>query len=709
MQSVIVKSILWQGRQGGAIFNACALSGDKYRIVAGAKAMPRPPVAGEVWEIEGIIRRHPEFGEQVEVKRAVLQKPSGRLIIQTIAASKAFPGIGEGKAKALWDAFGERLYELLSAESPEPFTAILGPDLAGVLVDGWKGLETEAAIFHWLDLHGLPVWLARKLLTIYGREVTSKLEENPYRLLAFTSWSQADRVGRAMGIAREDPRRLVAAAEATCYERLAMAHTWTSREGFVTGVGRILGCGRSMAAKATEKALDAHAIVFTGEGIQGLGPCSMERFIAARILAMAEGGMSPHHPEHLDRIFTAFTAQTGFILNEAQRKAVSLAATNPIACITGGAGVGKTTVLKAIHLACELLGLGEVHQMALSGRAAKRMRDATGREAYTIAAFIKAADSMHIKLDHKSLLVVDEASMLDLPYCYRILRRMTPESRLLLVGDSAQLPPIGFGLTFHALVGNVPTVELTEIHRQAADTGIPQVSVEVRRGEVPLLARYSRYGVGVSFLEADPTKIVDRIMDVVDDLGGIGNCQVIGPIKNGPAGVRTVNQVFHDLITAGRARRQGFAEGEPVIWTVNNYELGLLNGSLGKVKAVQEGLLVDFDGAEQLLEDAEAKDMELAYAITVHKSQGSQFERVVVPVFESRLLDRTLLYTAITRAEKQAVLVGSRDAFERAVVAAPSPSRRETGMKIHLSPASRTEGGSSRGGSALSQKRMKTT
>jgi exodeoxyribonuclease V alpha subunit len=686
MQSVVVESILWQGRQGGAIFNARALSGDKYRIVAGAKVMPRPPVAGEVWEIEGTIRRHPDFGEQVGVKRAVLQKPSGRLIIQTIAASKAFPGIGERKTKALWDAFGERLYELLSVGSPEPFKEVLGPDLARVLIDGWKALETEAAVFQWLDLHGVPVWLAKKLLAIYGREVTSKLEENPYRLLAFTSWREADRVGRAMGIAREDPRRLVAAAEAACYERLCMAHTWTSRESFVTGVGRILGCGRAIAAKAAERALDAHAIVFTGDGIQGLGPCSMERFIAARILAMAERGMSPRHlpAEHLDRICAAFTAQTGFILNEAQRKAVSLAATNPIACITGGAGVGKTTVLKAIHMACELLGLGEIYQMALSGRAAKRMRDATGREAYTIAAFIKAVDSMHIKLDHESLLIVDEASMLDLPYCYRILRRMMPGARLILVGDSAQLPPIGFGLAFHAFVGEIPTVELTEIHRQAADTGIPQVSVEVRRGEVPALARYSRYGVGVSFLEADPTKIVDRIMDVVDDLGGIGNCQVIGPVKNGPAGVRTVNQVFHDLIAAGRTQRQGFAEGEPVIWTVNNYDLGLLNGSLGRVKSVREGLLIDFDGTEHLIEDPETKDMELAYAITVHKSQGSQFERVVIPVFESRLLDRTLLYTAITRAEKQAILIGSRDAFERAVVAAPSPSRRETGMKIHL-------------------------
>lgn len=694
MQSVIVDSVLWQGRRGGALFNAISTDGTCYRIVAGPEVMPRPPVVGEAWDIEGVMRRHAVHGQQVEARKAMLRAPSGRFIVRVISSSRSFPGIGTARAQALWDSFGESIYTLLAAGFPDPFASLLGPQLALVLINGWAEMANEVQVYQWLDEHGLPVWLARKLLAIYGPETVVKLEENPFRILAFTSWPQAAMLGRVMGVADDDWRRLVAAADAVSYKRLAFAHTWSSLEGFVEELEKLLGGGKERAQEAARLALDVFALVKTGDGVQGVGPGAMERYIASRVNAMLHGDFEAaqmtlrQEPTvaSLTKIFAEFTARTGLDLNPGQKDAVRLAVSCPLVCIKGGAGVGKTATLCAVHVAAEMLGFGGVIQMALSGRAAKRMTEATGGRAYTIAAFLQGVDTGQIRLEGECILVVDEASMLDLTHCYRIMRRMPPGTKLLLVGDAAQLPPIGFGLTFHLLADHpaIPTVELTEIHRQAAATGIPQFSVAIRNGKVPELAAYAGLADGVSFIDATANQVAEHLREVVNCLGGFGACQIIGAVKSGSAGVHTINRYFHDLLPSSRCQRNGFAELEPVLWTANDYQRGLFNGSLGRVIDAKAGLKVEFDGALHDFGDADVQDMEHAYAISTHKSQGSQFERVVVPVFPSRILDRTLLYTAVTRAQKQVVLVGDRGVFEMAVANAPLSSRRQTGMEYHL-------------------------
>jgi exodeoxyribonuclease V alpha subunit len=344
-------------------------------------------------------------------------------------------------------------------------------------------------------------------------------------------------------------------------------------------------------------------------------------------------------------------------------------------------------VLQAITEASEPLGM-QVYMMALSGRAARRMSKVTGREAMTIASFLTAVDAERIDLSGEPTIAIDESSMLDLPIMYRLLRRLEPGCKLLLLGDPGQLPPIGFGIIFHELVKNkgIPQVELTEIHRQAAHTGIPQMSQAVRIGEVPVLMPYHGKDVGVSFIECPWQEIPDVVLDTVHELGGVRLSQVIGPLKSGNVGTHSINTLFQNLLKQGCERYYGFSVGEPVIWLVNDYDLGLMNGSLGIVKAIEEdGLRVLWDEGEMVIkeEDVAAK-MGLAYAITVHKAQGSQWKRVVVPIFESRILDRALLYTAITRAELQVVLVGDWNAFEKAIMEPPSASRRETAIQKHL-------------------------
>ncbi len=695
MRLVTVNSVLSVGAQGGAIFTATDENGSAHRIIAPWNVMPRAPIPGETWSVEGVQRRHPDYGVQVDVQRASLQRPSGRLVIPMIAKSSVFPGIGEAKARQLWETFGEDLYAVLDKGHPGPFLDLLGERLSETLVAGWEVVSTEAAVYAWLDRHGAPLWLARKLIAIYGYEVVAKLEENPYRLLAFTNWKTADTLARSMGIPPEDERRLVAAADAMVYKRLQSAHTWCESVAFKTGLRKLLNCPDETARKAVNLALAESSIVEAGEGVQGIGPASMERYIASRIHAMLAREFEADQlsirmkPEKgfLQPFFVRYAERHGINLNAAQKDAVTMALTEPVGLICGGAGVGKTTVLRAIVEAADPLGV-QVYMMALSGRAARRMTEATGRDAMTIASFITAVDAERIDLSGEPTIAIDEASMLDIPIMYRLLRRLEPGCKLLLLGDPGQLPPIGFGIVFHALVESpaIPQVELTEIHRQAAHTGIPQISRAVRGGGIPELFEYNAEGVGVSFVECPNTQIPDVLMDVVHELGGVGASQVISPLKSGAVGTCSINTLFQNLLAIGRERYYGFSVGEPVIWLVNNYELGLMNGSLGVVKAIEpEGLRVVWDEGEKVIAEEDVADnMDLAYAITVHKSQGSQWRRVVVPVFESRLLDRALIYTAITRAQEQVVLVGDRNAFEKAVREPSSASRRETAMQMHL-------------------------
>lgn len=700
-QTVVIETIISERPQGGAIFSASTLSGGKkHRFIANAEVMPRAPVVGEVWDIGGTVKTHPEYGPQVEAATAAPRRPTGRLIVNTLAKSKTFKGIGDARAEKLWSEFGEDLYTMLDACRPDdesradPFKETLGDELAQVLVDGWLDLAVEADVYRWLDAHAVPVRIARKIINIYGNDAVEKLGDNPYRLLAFLPWKQTDVIGNALGVPWDDERRLIAAADAAVYHRIDLSHTVTDEQEFISLIQGFLGSDQATAKKALWSAVENSAVVFLGSALQGLGPASMERFIAERAALMMRSEFKATNPTirhapddaQLEAIFSDFEASEGIALNQAQRDAVAMATSSSISVLTGGAGVGKTTALKAIHTASQRCAAPLI-QMALAGRAAKRMIEATSQPAMTIQKFLNDVDREKITLDSEQMIVIDESSMLDLPTMYRIMRRMEPGCRLLLVGDPSQLPPIGFGLVFHSFCedGSLPLVELTEVHRQAASTGIPQASIAVRNGEVPDLDDYQGKGPGVAFIDADKDQIVDIIQDVVSDFGD-DESQIIGAVKGGAAGTQTINKYFHDLLTPGRPESGGFAEGEPVIWTVNNYDLDLMNGSLGKVISADDpdALVIDFDGDLKLIPFTDLRDMEHSYAITTHKSQGSQFSRVIIPVFRNKLLDRTLLYTAITRAQEQVVLVGDRKAFEAAVVADPNPSRRQVGLHEHM-------------------------
>jgi exodeoxyribonuclease V alpha subunit len=505
-------------------------------------------------------------------------------------------------------------------------------------------------------------------------------------------------MARSLGVTRDDPRRQVAVVEACLYRRLDAKHTLTPQEVLVQTVCAAMGArSTGVAQAAVDRAMCEHAIAATGNGYQPLGAAAMERAVTDRLRELLAGvpglerNLFSHHlPSITADVITSFEERAGLQLNPGQRRAVEIALQRPLSVLTGGAGTGKTTVLQVIHCIAERVGVPVV-QMALSGRAAQRMREATGRTASTIAAFLRVAEQGHVDPESEPLVIIDESSMLDLPLMYSIVRALPVGARLLLVGDPYQLPPIGFGLIFQVLAAssNIPRVELIEVHRQARSSGIPQIARDIRHGIAPPLPAFAGLCSGVSFIEADDHAVMDHILGVLGAWSGCDDAQVLAVTKRGRSGIRNINATLHAMASANKPKLEGWglADGDPIIYLENDYERELWNGSLGKIESILRShggrfLLCSLDGARQEIPEENFHRIDLAYAITVHKAQGSQFKKVIVPVVRSRLLDRTLIYTALTRGMEQVVFIGDRGAFDAAITAPPRSHERQVGFSI---------------------------
>nr|WP_253949019.1 AAA family ATPase [Mangrovicoccus sp. HB161399] len=571
------------------------------------------------------------------------------------------------------------LYAALGDPADPRLEDCIGPDLAGVAREAWRCYADETAAFEWCDRNGLPVRLAQRLSAIYGAGLSAKMEENPYRLLAFANWDSAERVAAAVGVPALDPRRLVGAVEEVLYRRLDQGHTAVRRAELERLAERRLNHGGA-GVGAVAEALDQGALVPDGgDLLLGAGAAVMERFVARRLIAPEPGAQMPLastlSAAEINDIVDGFDAASAQRLTPSQRQAVAMAISAPVSVLTGGAGTGKTTTLRALFHAADALAIPVV-QAAVAGLAARRMEEATGRPASTLLSlFARLRGGASLE---DTLVIIDEASMLDLPLAYTLLRLCAPTTRFLFVGDAAQLPPIGFGLVFHRLArsAEVPQVMLATIHRQASATGIPAASAAIRSGDVPEMGQFGGEGTGVSFIDCRTGDILQRLLDLS---AAIGDAQILSPLRRGPIGTATINAAFSAVHGSG-PRSGRFAAGEPVIWTVNDYDLGLMNGSLGRVAAVSgHGLDVDFGTFAASLSADRMENLDHAYAITVHKSQGSQFERVILPFEASRIADRALIYTAVTRARRQVIVLGDRAAFADAIKAPPRDQLRECG------------------------------
>ena len=658
---------------------------------------------------------------QIEASSAVLLRPSGEHIVTFMADNPAFVGIGQVKARKLWDAFGERLCAHLDGGDVAELSTVLTPDSAAQVAAAWAQ-HGDSRTLQWLQAQGFDLAIGRKVLKFFGHETAKKIEDDPYRLLSFcATWRQTDALAKThFGIAMDDPRRLQAAIEEACYRIFGAGHTSVLSSGLMDVLQGILGTQtktfrwRGLIPTALSQGLSNGSFVVGLHGVQPLGAMVMEREVAQAVADRLSSVVTALLPaDHIDDLLLAYEAAERIELNQHQRDAVHLASAKPFVLITGGAGVGKTTVLKALYDVYDRASI-TVTQLALAGRAAKRMQEATGRPASTIANFLR--NSKEGSIGERAVVVVDEASMVDIITMSRLCQIVGRRSRLVLVGDPAQLMPVGPGLVLHALtkVSQVPLAELTVVKRYGG--AIADAAASIREGRWPELPSDPKSAIAFISCPARPsdaneTSIARTVLQLYKE--DPVNTQILCARRNGPDGAKGLNVLCQsELMAQAKAVRiwdeqheafvrVGFHLGDPVLCTRNLWHRGLQNGSLGVVVQVDDEprMMTNADGAETSLalgwvdwDDGVRRpiveemldDLELGYAITVHKAQGSQWPRIIVPLTGHRLLDRTLVYTAVTRAQRQVLMVGDQSAAKKAVEGLPRAHARQVSLDLTL-------------------------
>lgn len=710
--------------------------GTMIRVKASAKVMLGQPVVGDIWDVQGSLIAHPTYGLQIDATKATRKMPTGKLITNFLAGHA--PGVGPERAKALWQHFGVGLRTVLSDEANIPaIAAVIAPDrknlapqLAAACVQEWKDAEAETRTLAWLDAQGIDnVPIARRVCQILGDTAIERLSANPYCLVPLIEWKKVDPLALKLlaeaGVESpaSDIRRLVGACDAVVKAHIKDGHTAGTLESLSSGLVDCLGVPVESAligdAIAAGKRFGA-ILPVTEDWWRAPGCAAMEDSVQQRLrnICVSKSPVKVPKTKVIEQILLDARAG-GHPLHMEQREAVLKVVLSPLACLQGGAGVGKTTTAKVICDLWEKFG-GNLVLTAIAGKAALRLSRSTGRLAMTLARLrmqLEERESIESTLDSDltaterkravaklaklaqitdcSLVLVDEASMLDLTNANALLRFMPDGARLVLVGDEAQLPPVGFGLIYHRLVvDDAITARLTVIHRQTEATGIPVVAAAVRDGVMPDLPQYRGPLDGVSFLEHDGPGLQSSIQKVWKQIRGLENVAplIVTATNKGDAGVNSLNALLHGIWHQGNSLEemkghfgQWFSAGEPVVCLKNDYSTGLFNGLLGEVTRIEpdEGtLLAQFEGYDEphRLGDVDLLDLQLAYAISCHRGQGSQAPVVIVPIYRSRMLDPSWLYTAITRAERQVVLIGSREVLADALAQPRAADRRMVGF-----------------------------
>lgn len=651
---------------------------------------------GEYVECTGAWTNDRQHGRQFKARQLRVIPPSTLEGIEKYLGSGMVKGIGPHFARKLVRAFGEQVFDIIE-QQPERLLELpgIGPKRKERVTQAWAEQKVIREIMVFLQSHGVGTARAVRIYKTYGERAVERVRENPYRLaldIHGIGFKTADAIAQRLGIPHDAPMRAQAGVRHVLQEIAGDGHCAAYRENLVESAATLLEIPAPIIEQAIEAELAQENLV--AESIQE----KPALFLAA--LYRSEQGIAEHiarlagdpswGPIDTDRAVPWVEQQTGLSLSESQRKAVARAVTGKVTVITGGPGVGKTTVVNSILRIIRAKGV-KVLLCAPTGRAAKRLSESTNSDARTIHRLLEFDPRiMGFKRNQdepldSELIVVDEVSMVDTVLMNQLLRAVPDHCAVLLVGDVDQLPSVGPGSVLADMIGSgaVATVRLTEIFRQAASSQIIVNAHRINQGEMP--ERLGKAESDFYFIGSDtPEDIHDKLLQVVTariprrfGLDPIDDVQVLTPMNRGGLGARSLNVELQQRLNPDaqpRVTRFGwtYAPGDKVIQTVNNYDKEVFNGDIGRVARIdeEEGLVcIDYDGRHVEYETGELDEVSLAYAITVHKSQGSEYPAVVMPLGMQHymLLERNLLYTAVTRGRKLVVVIGQTKALAMAV------------------------------------------
>lgn len=720
-----IGAVVYQNYDNGYAVLRLGIGGGQSVTVVGT--IPLPAV-GERLMVTGKWSNHSSYGRQFEAEFLERLMPETASEILSYLSSRIIKGIGPKTAARIVSHFGEETLNIMERE-PERLAEISGisREKARAIGEEFHQRVGMRQLMEFFTMHQLPAELAVRTYKVYGESTVELLYDDPYLLMEQgldAPFGAVDRFAIELGVAGDDPRRVRAGILFELNYNLTAGHSFLPEEKLTLATAQLLSVPPEIVSGGIEELVATAQIIrdtLAGIRVDYLPQLhEAERYITQRLLDGAK--LEFPEPKHLNKLMKAVAKESGIEYSTQQEQAIRQGATSGVLLVTGGPGTGKTTILKGLQ---ELLGQMQLKCLlaAPTGRAAKRLTEVTGEEASTIHRLLESTidpatgDMVFVRDESNPLkadaIIVDEMSMVDVLLLHSLLKAIPAGKRIILVGDPDQLPPVGPGFPFGDMLRSeaLPAVRLTEIFRQAQESLIVMNAHRVNNGQLPELKNVKS---DFFFL---PCRSEEEVRQTITGLCssrlpknmGIPaeQIQVLSPTRKGGVGTGALNQALQGALNpagSGKRERQfgdfSYREGDRVMQIRNNYDImwkkcdgsavgtGIFNGDVGIIRQIDpqaETLTVVFDDREAVYDFTQLNELEPAYAVTVHKSQGSEYRAVILSAWNGSpyLLSRSVLYTAITRARELLIIVGRAETVA-AMTENAKRGRRYTGLKLRL-------------------------